>query len=260
MERDRFLGDNEGAQPDEPHEPAEVRADDESAAAPEAPASSDLAQEGVPHFFDERSIDPESGESIAGDSGAFGVEHSAESSLPSVDSAFASFLGPEVLPGSLYAEFFADDSIASDIPWPLASFSIDAFAGGSAGAAIAAGEGPFVNDELPSDDRTPAGTHHRSGGAGGLFHRPADGTSTPTFGPEGFNPRFPEDDSYPDFESPLGMLRPIVLVDYEDRDGRLAGELDAFAERMTSLNKQIAKEEVRYAEWVRWTEERRFDR
>jgi hypothetical protein len=56
------------------------------------------------------------------------------------------------------------------------------------------------------------------------------------------------------------MLRPIVLVDYEDRAGTLANELEAFAERMMSTCKEISKEEVRYNEWVRLTEERRFER
>ncbi len=58
---------------------------------------------------------------------------------------------------------------------------------------------------------------------------------------------------------PLGMVRPLVLVDYDDPEGFIRDELDAFSERMTDIGKQTAEAAVRYAEWVRWTEERRLN-
>jgi hypothetical protein len=67
----------------------------------------------------------------------------------------------------------------------------------------------------------------------------------------------------PSFEGsayePLGMMRPVVLVEDADRDGRILAELDAFAARMTAVGEQTAEAAVRYARWFDWTEERRLN-
>jgi hypothetical protein len=59
---------------------------------------------------------------------------------------------------------------------------------------------------------------------------------------------------------PLGVPLPVVLVQLDDPQGLIAAELEAHSGRMKEISKQSAEEVVRCHEWVRWTEERRFDR
>jgi hypothetical protein len=59
---------------------------------------------------------------------------------------------------------------------------------------------------------------------------------------------------------PSGVPLPVLLVQLDDLQSLITAELDAHSERMAALSKQQAEEVVRYHEWVRRCEERRFYR
>jgi hypothetical protein len=59
---------------------------------------------------------------------------------------------------------------------------------------------------------------------------------------------------------PAGVPLPVLLVQLDDLQSLITAELDAHSERMAAISKQQAEEVVRYHEWVRRCEERRFYR
>ena len=87
----------------------------------------------------------------------FGFTNAAEYSDPSpgFEPSFAPFLGADTLPVSRCGASTAEQSVVSNTPWPLSSFSVDAFAGAPRGTAFGDASNGLIDGTLRDDRWSP---------------------------------------------------------------------------------------------------------